>query len=113
MRRLKALIVLLAIAAAPVFAQNRADLQPLPAVPPPPPEMVPFDAALEPQVTIKKRDGDTVEEFRLAGKLYMIKVTPSHGVPYYLMDKKGDGSFSAMDTLAPPVSVPMWVIGTF
>jgi hypothetical protein len=113
MRRLKAIIALLAIAAAPVFAQNRTDLQPLPAVPPPPPEMLPFDAALEPQVTIKKREGDTVEEYRVAGKLYMIRVTPSHGVPYYLMDRQGDGNFARMDTLAAPVSVPQWVIGTF
>lgn len=113
MRRLNTLIALLAIAAAPVFAQNRADLQPLPAVPPPPPEMAPFDAALEPQVTIKKRENDTVEEFRVGGKLYMIKVTPTHGVPYYLRDNQGDGNFSRMDTLDSRTSVPQWVIGTF
>jgi len=113
MRRLHSLIVLLAIAAAPAFAQNKADLQPLPAVPPPPPEMAPFDAALEPQVTIKKRENETVEEFRVAGKLYMIKVTPAHGVPYYLMDNKGDGNFSRIDTLDNKTSVPQWVIGTF
>ena len=113
MRRLKALVALLLIAAAPVFAQDKNYRQPLPAVPPPPPEMIPFDAALEPQVTIKKREGDTVEEFRVSGKLYMIKVTPSHGVPYYLMDRQGDGNFANMETLTAPVSVPQWVIGTF
>jgi hypothetical protein len=113
MHRIKALIALLAIAAAPVFAQNRTDLQPLPVVPPPPPEMLPFDAALEPQVTIKRRDNETVEEFRVAGQLYMIKVTPTHGVPYYLMDRQGDGNFSKMDAPSPPISVPQWVIGTF
>lgn len=113
MRRLHLLLALLAIIAAPAFAQNKADLQPLPAVPPPPPEMVPFDAALEPQVTIKKRDNDTVEEYRSAGKLYMIKVTPTHGVPYYLMDNQGNGNFTRMDTLDSQISVPQWVIGTF
>lgn len=113
MRRLYTFIALLAIAAAPAFAQNKTDLQPLPAVPPPPPEMVPFDAALEPQVTIKKRENDTIEEYRVAGKLYMIKVTPTHGVPYYLMDNHGDGNFSRMDTLDTKTSVPQWVIGTF
>ena len=113
MRRLHALIILLVFAAAPAFAQNKADRQPLPAVPPPPPEMVPFDAALEPQVTIKKRESDTVEEYRVAGKLYMIKITPTHGVPYYLMDNHGDGNFSRMDTLDTKTSVPRWVIGTF
>jgi hypothetical protein len=113
MRRLHTLFALLLIAAAPAFAQNKADLQPLPAVPPPPPEMVPFDAALEPQVTIKKRENDTIEEFRVAGKLYMVKVTPTHGVPYYLMDNQGDGNFSRMETMDSRTRVPQWVIGTF
>jgi hypothetical protein len=55
-------------------------LQPLPEPPPPPPGFEP-DPALEPQVTIQRRGSDTIEEFRLNGRLYMIKVTPSHGVP--------------------------------
>jgi hypothetical protein len=108
MRRLSTLLMLL-VCAGPVLAQS-ADRQPLPAVPPPPPEMVPFDAALEPQVTIKKRDGDTVEEFRVEGRLYMIKVTPSHGVPYYLIDNQGDGNFMRMETMDTGLRVPQWVI---
>jgi hypothetical protein len=113
--RLATLLALLAIITAPAlaFAQSKANGQPLPAVPPPPPEMVPFDAALEPQVTIRKRDTDTVEEFRVRGKLYMIKVTPSSGPAYYLMDKLGDGTFSSMDTMDANLRVPQWVIGTF
>jgi hypothetical protein len=43
--------------------------------------MAPFDAALEPEVTIKKREGDTVEEHRINGKLYKIKVTPATAFP--------------------------------
>ncbi len=113
MRRLYTLVALFALAAAPAFAQNKAERQPLPAVPPPPPEMAPFDAALEPQVTIKKRESDTVEEFRVRGKLYMIKVTPTHGVPYYLMDHQGDGNFARMETMDTQTRVPQWVIGTF
>ncbi|GBG02363.1 hypothetical protein AZSI13_16900 [Azospira sp. I13] len=115
MRRLSLLAATLCLfAAGGALAQAaRSDLQPLPAVPPPPPEMAPFDAALEPQVTIKKRDNDTVEEFRVNGKLYMIRVTPTHGVPYYLVDDQGDGTFSRRDNLDQGVRVPMWVIGTF
>lgn len=107
------LLLLLAALALPAVAQTRGDLQPLPAVPPPPPEMVPFDAALEPQVTIMKRGEETVEEFRVQGKLYMIKVTPAHGVPYYLMDNQGDGNFMRMETMDTGLRVPQWVIGTF
>lgn len=111
--RLATFLALFAIITAPAFAQNKADKQPLPAIPPPPPEMLPFDAALEPQVTIKRRDSDTVEEFRIRGKLYMIKVTPSSGPAYYLMDRQGEGNFTAMDTMDSNLRVPQWVIGTF
>ena len=112
MRRLNALIALLAIFAAPVSAQTRTDLQPLPDVPPP--VMAPLSDSLEPQVTIRKREGDTVEEHRVNGKLYKVVVTPEHGVPYTLIDQRGDGVFVRPDAQGTPqLSVPMWVIGTF
>jgi len=38
-----------------------------------------LDPALEPQVTIMKRGSDTVEEYRVGGKLYMLKVTRPRG----------------------------------
>ena len=117
MRRIQAAFALafvaLALTALPAVAQERTDLQPLPAVPPPPPEMAPFDQSLEPEVTIKKREGDTIEEHRVNGKLFKIKVTPAHGVPYYLIDRNGDGNFTQMTMGSGDVSVPQWVIGTF
>ena len=107
MRRLLPLILL---AAMPVWAQQPKDLQPLPAVPPPPPGMEAFDEALEPQVTIVKSETETREEFRIKGKLYMVKVTPSVGKPYYLVDQKGNGQFVEADIAQHPVRPPMWVI---
>jgi len=109
-RGLAAAALLAGLLAPPALAQKG---EPLPAVPPPPPEMAPFDAALEPQVTIRKQGADTVEEFRVQGRLYMMKVTPSHGVPYYLVDEKGDGSMVRRDTLDSRLFVPMWVIKRF
>jgi len=105
---------LLLVLALPVAAQNRpADLQPLPEPPPPPPGFI--DAPDEPQVTIRKRGEDRVEEYRMNGKLYMIKVTPPHGTPYYLVDPKGDGGFVREEVVPgeKALSVPMWVIKTF
>jgi hypothetical protein len=95
-----------------VAQQRPADLQPL-AEPPPPPGMA--DSSMEPQVTIRKRGEDRVEEYRVNGKLYMVKVTPPHGTPYYLIDHKGDGSFSRSETGVGDkgISVPMWVIHSF
>ena len=109
---MRRLLPLLLLAALPVWAQSGqpADAQPLPAVPPPPPGMEAFDAALEPQVTIVKNDKETREEFRANGKLYMVKVTPSHGKPYYLVDRQGDGNFVEADMVGPVTKPPMWVI---
>ena len=88
-------------------------LEPLLDVPPP---RMAIDPALEPQITIRERSGDKIEEFRIRGRLYMIRVTPPGGTPYVLLDQKGDGQFSS-PTQGPAdahnVSVPMWVIGTF
>jgi len=79
-----------------------------------PPTLTPLDDSLEPQVTIVKREGATVEEFRVNGRLYKIRVTPDSGVPYTLIDPRGDGSFVPADAPGTPaLSVPMWVIGTF
>lgn len=104
--------LILSVFALPAAAQNRpADLQPIPEPPPPPPGML--DPAMEPQVTITKRGEDKVEEFRLHGKLYMIRVTPPHGKAYYLVDQMGNGTWSRQDSLDSGLRVPQWVIGTF
>jgi hypothetical protein len=39
----------------------------------------------------------------------MIKVTPPHGVPYYLVDHEGNGVMARQDVM-PTLAVPMWVI---
>lgn len=108
------LAALLLAIALPVAAQQSKPpvLQPLPEPPPPPPGQE-RDPALEPQVTILKRGTDTVEEHRINGKLYMIKITPARGKPYYLVDNRGDGNFARQDSLDSGVRPPMWVIFQF
>lgn len=106
------LALCIAAVALPAAAQNRpADLQPLPEPPPPPPGVV--DPSLEPQVTIVRRGQDKVEEYRVKGKLYMMKVTPPHGKPYYLVDEQGDGTWARRDATETGLRVPMWVILSF
>jgi hypothetical protein len=89
-----------------------ANLEPLP----PPPasnaaqEEAPGD---EPEITITKEAEQTVEEYRAGGKLYMIKITPKHGVPYYLVDEQGDGKFVRQESLDSGVRVPRWIIHQF
>lgn len=105
-------ILLLAgvLAAGSVLAQDRPRLQPLPEIPPPP--GMP-DTTLEPEVTITTRGEDKVEEYRIRGRLYAIKVTPPHGRPYYLLDIRGDGQLVRHDDLSPHLMVPMWLLFAF
>jgi hypothetical protein len=110
MRRLFAIAVFCVALPAGAQAPRPADLQPVPE-PPPPPGLL--ETPMEPQVTIRKRGEDIVEEYRIAGKLYMIKVTPPHGVPYYMVDSKGDGTFSRQEPMDTGLRVPMWVIKEF
>lgn len=50
-------------------------------------------------------NGDTVQEYRVAGQLRMVKVTPSQGAPYYMYDRNGDGH---MDSDKDGVSPVYW-----
>jgi hypothetical protein len=112
--RIRTLIVLACCLALPVLAQNKQPpgLEPVPEPPPPPPGSEP-DSATEPQVTITKRGGDQVEEYRMNGKLYMIKVTPPNGKTYYLIDRDGTGNMARSDVGGRPTSPPQWVIKRF
>jgi len=75
---------------------------------------VDVDPALEPQVTVRTEGEQTIQEYRVRGKLYMQRVTPKHGKPYILMDHKGDGTFTKQDnTLDNGVRVPQWVLLEF
>ena len=109
------LLALLLAASLPVAAADPAkppQLQPLPAPPPPPPGFEP-DPALEPQITIYKRGTDTVEEYRLNGQVYMIKITPATGKPYFMVDNTGKGTFVRHDDYDTGLRPPSWVIFQF
>jgi len=110
MRALTRLCLPLLLASAlTAFAQAPQNLQPLPEVPPPPPG-VNLEADLEPQVTITKKGEDKVEEYRINGRLYMMRVTPANGPTYYLVDEEGKGSWARRDQIGPDIRPPMWLI---
>lgn len=99
--------------AAPVLAQAPPKLEPLPEISAPP--QISIDPKLEPEITIRQRGADKVEEFRVNGKLYMVRVTPPGGAPYVLLDQSGGGQLIPFhgQVDARSISVPMWVISTF
>ncbi len=71
------------------------------------------DQELQPEVTIVHRGKETIEEYRVGGQLYMVKITPSSGVPYYLMDTDGDGSLETRRNDLENPSVVQWRIFTW
>lgn len=102
--------------AATLFA-GFAAAQPAPAPPPLPaegatPAPQPFagDPALEPQVTIIRRDNETVEEVRIGGELRFVRVTPRSGRPYFLVPDGNGGQFIRRDGLDTALKVPMWLL---
>ena len=92
--------------------------QPVPPPPPLPAESAPNvgqpfagDPALEPQVTIIRRENETVEEVRIGGELRFVRVTPLHGKPYFLVPDGNGGQFIRRNTLdTTAVKVPMWML---
>jgi hypothetical protein len=120
-------LLILAVLMAPALAaepaangvKNKAPATSVPAPPPPPenynppaaPEL-PDAGQPEPEVTITTKGTEIHEEYRLNGRLYMIKVVPKKGKPYYLIDQEGSGQFRRSD-FESRISIPTWVIKRF
>jgi len=104
------LFLLLSIIPAAAFAEPLG-LEPLP----PPPVIDSGMAATsdEPEVTITRQADQLIEEYRVGGKLYMIKITPKVGPPYYLVDDQGDGKFTRQESLDSGLRPPRWIIKKF
>ena len=64
----------------------------------------------EPEVRIIRRGEDTIEEYRLNGRLYMVKITPARGRPYYLIDSDGSGVLNLRREALDPPEVVKWRI---
>ena len=102
-------LLLIPILLIPALAMAEPVLEPLPD--PGPPPSIGIDDELEPEVRIIKRDDAVIEEYRMNGELYMIKVTPVVGPAYYLIDTTGDGDLNARRSeLDPAFVVPSWMI---
>ena len=49
---------------------------------------------IAPTVTLREHENRLVEEYRVNNNLYMIKITPTIGAPYYLVDEDGSGDMA-------------------
>lgn len=121
------LSLLLATAGATVLAQDEpppADPAAPPPLPPPkarqaegeagvdiPPKVQ--DEQVEPEVRIHRDEAENlIEEYSLDGRVYMVKVTPKVGLPYYYFDDDGDGQLELQerDKAANPVKPVYWKV---
>jgi hypothetical protein len=80
------------------------------AKPPVIPEPLMNGESIEPEINIIQKDDRTIEEYRVNGQLYMIKVTPKIGHPYYFMDTDGDGSLESQQHDLDGMLVPNWIL---
>ena len=100
------LFALVCLALLPVLALAQDDLSRPPPIPeesedyqplmPEPKEDVPIppkvqQEQIEPTVRIIEEEERTIEEYTSNGTVYMVKITPKKGVPYYYIDTDGDG----------------------
>ncbi|MCG6872083.1 MAG: DUF2782 domain-containing protein [Gammaproteobacteria bacterium] len=65
----------------------------------------------EPTITIRESEKGQLEEYSVRGHIYMVKVTPRSGAPYYLIDRDGDGAMeSRVSDLQARIQVPAWAL---
>ncbi len=66
----------------------------------------------EPEVTIVELGDKTVEEYRVNGFLYAVKITPKKGKPYFLVRAEGqDEDF--YHSARPQLRIPGWKVFTW
>ncbi len=119
MRSFWFVLAFLLLPAADLLAADNSGFQALPPPPPMPTKVEPApppaqstDRVPAPEITITTHGQTRYQEYRIGGQLYMIKVIPAKGPPYYLIDRNGTGRFSRSD-FAPRVSPPMWILKRF
>ena len=92
-----------------LYAQPLAEAPPPPALPDEGIEHPEIDD-LEPEVRIIRRGDDIIEEFRSGGRLYMVRITPAKGRPYYLIDTDGSGILDTRREALEPPDLVKWRI---
>ncbi|MGY6275648.1 DUF2782 domain-containing protein [Methylomonas sp. MgM2] len=84
-----------------------------PALPEPPelPPRIQSGEEMEPDITIIRKGKDTIQEYRRGGKLYMVKVIPQVGPPYYFLDLNGDGTLDVKKSdLDAQTNINLWTL---
>ena len=106
------LFVALWLASSLAWSQDAARPASLEPIPDGPPDAVEERNVPAPEVTIRQRGAQgSVEEYRIGGALYMIKINPVKGASYYLVDTDGNGTMETRyNDLQNNMAIPAWVL---
>ncbi|MCK4864370.1 MAG: DUF2782 domain-containing protein [Gammaproteobacteria bacterium] len=64
----------------------------------------------QPEVRIIRKKDTVIEEYRVNGRLRFIKITPSIGNPYYMVDTDGDGILETREDNFSNPPINQWIL---
>lgn len=64
----------------------------------------------QPEVRIIRKKEAVIEEYRVNGRLRFIKITPSVGNPYYMVDTDGDGVLETREDNFSNPPINQWIL---
>ncbi len=82
--------------------------QPVEAPPAPPP--LQSGEPVEPQVTIRRTERETIYEYRVNGQLFLVRVQPRFGPPYHFVDINGDGALDYRPGEPLRDNIQQWIL---
>jgi hypothetical protein len=75
------------------------------------PQRLESGESLEPEVRLVRRRGATIEEYRVGGQLYMVRVKPAVGPAYYIRNPESEGRTQRCTSdIYCDFAVPQWVL---
>ncbi len=91
--------------------QDQAEVRSAPTLPPADVSSDDSRNLPQPEVKIIHRKNDTIEEYRINGKVRYVKIIPKKGKPYYLVDRDGDGILETRHSdLKGPPNINQWIL---
>ena len=64
----------------------------------------------QPEVRIIRKKDTVIEEYRVNGHLRFVKITPSVGLPYYMVDTDGDGILETRENDLDNPPINQWIL---
>ena len=64
----------------------------------------------QPEVRIIRKKDTLIEEYRVNGRLRFVKITPSSGSPYYMVDTDGDGVLETREDNFSNPPINQWIL---